>query len=197
MHAGYFLRNIRVAGHVLPPGGRSNYQRTVFFLHGKLQALQNIYHFLFGNLHADAGIDGLRGNRDYRRLVRHGIGVRNAADRFAGPHLFQQMGCPVQCAMAVGDIHAPLKTHGRFTAQTQRFGCTADRRAVEGRRFQNDRCGLVRYFRDQTAHNAAQAHGLFRIRNGDHVRCQWPVLVVQSLQMFAFLALAHDQRMAC
>ena len=117
MHAGYFLGNIRVAGHVLPPGRSGNHQGAVLFLHSKLQPVQDVHHFFFGNFHADAGVDGFRGNRDHRRFVGYGICVRNAADRFAGAHLFQQMGRPVQGAMAVGNIHAPLETHGRFTAQ--------------------------------------------------------------------------------
>ena len=193
MHAGDFLGNIRITGHILPPGRSRNYQRSVVFLHVKLETLQNLYHFLFGNIHADTGVDGFRRYGNHCGMIGHRVRVRNTADRFAGSHFFQQMRRPVQRAMAVGNVHAPFETHGGFTAQTQRFGGAPDRRAVESCRFQNNGFGLIRYFGDQTAHDAAQAHGLFRIRDGDHVRRQFPILVVQSLQVFPCFAPAHNE----
>ena len=126
-------------------------------------------------------------------MIGRRVRVRNTADRFAGSHFFQQMSRPVQRAMAVSNVHAPFETHGSFTAQTQRFGGAPDRRAVESCRFQNNGFGFIRYFGNQTSHDAAQTHGFFRIRNSDHVRCQFTILVVQSLQVFPCFAPAHNE----
>ena len=193
MHTGDFFGNIRIACYILPPGRCRNHQGSLFFFHVKLQTGQDLYHFFFGNFHADAGVDGFRRNSHHCRFIGNRICVRNAADRFAGTHFFQQMGRTVQRPMTVGNVHAPFKAHGGFAAQAQGLGGPADGRTVKSRRFQDNGCSFVSHFRNQATHHAAQTNGLFRVRNRDHVGGQGTVLVVQGPEMFAGFCPADDE----
>ena len=185
---------IDVTVHVDAPGGRPHRPSALTRLRLEAEGLEDAADLGVGDAHAEQPLDARLSEPDRRGCVRTGIGVDERAGERARANLLQQLAGARHGQRRRRDVRAPLESHGRFGAETERAAGRPHRLRLEPSRLEHDSRRRNADLGVRAAHDAANGTGLRGVGDDQHVRAQRTGLAVERRQRLAGTRRPDDDR---